>query len=220
MTTDYGKRLRSARKFAGLTQEGLSKITGIAQSTISTAERLGHGSGETPVYAKACGVDAHWLATGEGLMQVKIATANVSNVSVRATVPLISRIQAGAFQGIEDMYLPGEAEEFIEVFETSVSGNAFALRVEGDSMLGQHPGSASFPAGTIIIVDPQRSANAGDYVVAKDVSTQQATFKRLAHDAGRWYLRPLNPAYPTIEIDDPAVRVIGRVVEFRIGGKL
>ena len=220
MTTDYGKRLRAARKFADLTQEGLSKLTGIAQSTISTAERLGHGSADTSVYARACGVDAHWLATGEGLMKVKQASQNVRSVTIRATVPLISRVQAGKFQGIEDMFEPGEADEFVDVFESSVGGNAFALRVDGDSMVNPYPSGPTFPAGTIIIVDPSRSVNAGDYVVAKDVETQQATFKKLAHDSGRWYLKPLNPAYPTLEIDDPAVRVIGRVVEYRTGGKL
>lgn len=64
MATEYGKRLRKARKDAKLTQEGLSKKTGIAQSTISTSEREGNGSGNTLVYAKVCGVDALWLATG------------------------------------------------------------------------------------------------------------------------------------------------------------
>ena len=68
MPTEYGSRLRKARKHAKLTQQGLGKITGIAQSTISTAEREGNGSADTPVYAKACGVDVNWLATGKGEM--------------------------------------------------------------------------------------------------------------------------------------------------------
>ena len=57
-----------ARKNAKLTQAELSKKTGIPQSTISTAEREGHGSGETPVYARACGVNVMWLAKGNGEM--------------------------------------------------------------------------------------------------------------------------------------------------------
>lgn len=70
MTTDYGNRLREAREFAGLTQKQAEKKTGIAQSTISTAERLGNGSADTPVYADAYGVAALWLATGNGSMKV------------------------------------------------------------------------------------------------------------------------------------------------------
>lgn len=68
MATDYGKRLRAARLHAKLTQMGLAEKTGISQSTISTAERENQGSSDTHIYAKACGVDAHWLATGEGAM--------------------------------------------------------------------------------------------------------------------------------------------------------
>lgn len=69
MATDYGKRLRQARISAKLTQEQASALAGIPQSTISTAERLGHGSSETPVYARVYGVSALWLAKGEGEMR-------------------------------------------------------------------------------------------------------------------------------------------------------
>lgn len=75
MATEYGMRLRAARKHANLTQVKLSELTGIAQSTISTAEREGNGSSDTPVYAKECGVDAHWLATGKGEMLPSAAPA-------------------------------------------------------------------------------------------------------------------------------------------------
>lgn len=66
MATEYGRRLKQARTEAGLTQKELSSRTGIAQSTISTAEREGHGSADTPIYALACGVTALWLANGDG----------------------------------------------------------------------------------------------------------------------------------------------------------
>lgn len=44
MATEYGSRLAKARKHAKLTQMQLSAKTGIAQSTIFTAEREGYGS--------------------------------------------------------------------------------------------------------------------------------------------------------------------------------
>lgn len=66
MVTAYGKRLKLARKLAGLTQVELSKATGIRQSTISAAEVGGSGSATTPVIAAACAVDALWLASGQG----------------------------------------------------------------------------------------------------------------------------------------------------------
>jgi SOS-response transcriptional repressor LexA len=136
-------------------------------------------------------------------------------------VPLISWVQAGSWADVEDHYAPGEAEEWVEVYEVQPGEAAFALRVSGDSMTSPYPGdTTTFPDGTIIVVDPSRSAQAGDFVVAKDVVTQQATFKKLATDGGRWFLKPLNPTYPTVEIDDPAMRVIGKVIEFQFRRKL
>lgn len=146
--------------------------------------------------------------------------SNVAPADLRARVPIINWVQAGAWSDIEPHFDLSEYENWHEIYKGRPGRHAFALVVEGDSMMSPYPGERSFPPGTVIVVDPDRGASAGDYVVAKDVSTQKATFKRLAHDAGRWYLRPLNPSYPTLEIDDPAIRVIGRVIEFSICGVL
>ena len=69
MATEYGNRLRTARKLRGMTQVDLSKVTGIPQSTISTAEREGTKSLETTTYATALKIRPEWLATGEGEME-------------------------------------------------------------------------------------------------------------------------------------------------------
>lgn len=164
------------------------------------------------------GYSAVWLVSGKGPKLAAQAGGNVAPAPQRQKVPLISDVQAGSLRDIVDMFEPGVAEDWIDVYESTPGERAFALRVSGDSMTNPHAAD-SFPEGTIIIVDPDRSASAGDFVVAKDVVTQQATFKKLTHDGGRWYLKPLNPAYPTMEIDDPALRVIGRVIESRIGRK-
>jgi SOS-response transcriptional repressor LexA len=232
MATEYGTRLKTARNRLKLTQKQLEKLTGIAQSTISTAEKHGHGSTETTVLALALKVDPHWLATGEGEMEPKGSLARVSmgldteikfaqpsgisNVTEldpqRIRVPLISWIQAGELSDVVDLFHPGEAVQWEDALKSKPGHHSYALLVEGDSMVS-HTGAHSFPPGTVLIVDPERGANAGDYVIAKDVQTQKATFKQLTTDGARWYLKPLNAQYPTIEIDDPAMRVIGRVIE-------
>lgn len=145
---------------------------------------------------------------------------NVRPIEPRARVPQISWVQAGSLSEVQDFFQPGEADQWEDVFHTTPSGHAFALVVEGESMISPYPQDKSFPPGTILIVDPDRQALAGDFVIAKDVATQQATFKKLAHDGGRWFLKPLNPSFPTIEIDDPSLRIIGKVIEYRFGGKL
>ena len=91
MATDYGNRLRTARNEAKMTQQQLSKTTGIPQSTISTAERDGRGSSETPTYAQACGVNALWLATGEGPKHPTTLPAIYQQTQQNALIPLAGR---------------------------------------------------------------------------------------------------------------------------------
>jgi transcriptional regulator with XRE-family HTH domain len=75
--SEFGSRLRTARKYAKLTQVQLARAAGIRQSSLSEAERSADGSAYTSQLAKSCGVDAHWLATGEGEMKPSNATPNV-----------------------------------------------------------------------------------------------------------------------------------------------
>ena len=166
---------------------------------------------------KVTGFSAVWIATGQG---PKMTSGNVSQVSERGRVPLISWVQAGNWSEVQDNFQPGEADSWEPVYETTPGEGSFALVVEGFSMTNPDPAGLSFPPGTIITVDPSKATNPGDFVIAKDVTTQSATFKQLTSDGGRWFLKPLNPAYPTIEIDKPAFRVIGKVTEYRRGGKL
>lgn len=100
MTTEYGSRLKQARTSAGMTQVDLSTKTGIAQSTISSAERRGNGSGETPVYAQACGVDALWLATGQGAITPlinpsEIACTNGNSLMAKTLAECLDQIPTG-----------------------------------------------------------------------------------------------------------------------------
>lgn len=217
---DSARRLYEAVKaITGI--EGLSDVArslGASTQTVKNWEARGVSKEGMLLARSKLGIDPNWLATGQG--HVTFSSQNVTKVELRAKVPLISWVQAGAFQGVEDVFHPGESDVTEDVYDATVSSNAFALRVDGDSMESTYPGDRTFPQGTILIVDPNRGATAGDYVIAKDVSTQRATFKKLVHDGGRWFLKPLNPAYPTIEIDDPALRIIGKVVEFSMRGKL
>jgi len=76
--TEFASRVIKARKHARLTQQGLSAATGIKQSTIAEMEVSGQSSLMTPQIAKACGVDAYWLATGEGSMLTKNEAGEIS----------------------------------------------------------------------------------------------------------------------------------------------
>ena len=68
MATDFGKRLASSRKLAGFTQKQLAPLVGMSQSNLSELETVSFESGKTAQLARHCGVDAYWLATGDGDM--------------------------------------------------------------------------------------------------------------------------------------------------------
>ena len=121
---------------------------------------------------------------------------------MRGRVPLISWVQAGAFSEAVDLLQPGFAEEMVDTTVRARS-HTFALRVSGDSM------EPDFPAGTILIVEPELEAHAGDYVIVKN-GAEEATFKQLVRDGADWYLKPLNTRYP-IKAWDNSIHIVGVV---------
>lgn len=213
------KRVRDQRKALGMTQAQLAHASGLQQSDISKIEN-GKVQSTTAVVELAIALNKppEWLRFAGYVAQEPAADYNVTPIAVGRRVPLISEVQAGSWADISDPFQPGDADEWVTSYQARLSKHAFALEVTGDSMTAQ--AGISFPAGTVIFVDPERASSAGDFVVAKDVATQRATFKKLVTDGGRWFLKPLNPSYPMIEIDDPTLRVIGRVMEYQNSGKL
>ena len=114
-------------------------------------------------------------------------------------IPLIGRAKAGEWCEAIDIFAPGDAEDWLP----RMPGNGprtYALRVDGDSMTNPYPGQRSYPAGTIIYVDPDKEVLPGKAVIAKLPDTGEITFKIYTEDAGKAYLKPLNPQYPIIEI--------------------
>ncbi|OUD12630.1 S24 family peptidase [Thioflexithrix psekupsensis] len=76
--------------------------------------------------------------------------------------------------------------------EGSCGNEPFALRVLGDSM------SPEFEEGHIIIIDPDGRAVSGAYVLAQ--MNGEYIFRQLHIENDRYYLKPLNANYPTLEI--------------------
>jgi len=122
---------------------------------------------------------------------------------VGSVVPLVGRIAAGA---------PLLAEEDIEEYLTVPTGFAgeddhFALRVEGDSMIG-----AGILDGDIVLVRRQETAREGDIVVAllPGPAEDEATVKRFHRKDGRVFLVPDNPSLQPLEMTEGGV--VGKVV--------
>jgi repressor LexA len=120
-----------------------------------------------------------------------------------ATIPLVGRIAAGT---------PLLAEENIEDYLVVPAGFAkggdhFALRVEGDSMVG-----AGILDRDMVVLKRQNSAQEGDIVAAllPGPAEDEATVKRFHRRRGRIQLVPENPRMEPIPMDDG--QILGKVV--------
>jgi SOS-response transcriptional repressor LexA len=122
-------------------------------------------------------------------------------------VPVISWISAGAWCESPDNYSLGDAEEWMPR-PKNAGPHTFALKVVNDSMTNPG-GQRSYPEGVYIFVDPDKALFNGARVVAR--SGGEYTFKQYVEDAGRKYLKPLNPAYKMIDITEGA-HICGVVV--------
>ncbi len=136
--------------------------------------------------------------------------------AIHTRVPLLSWVKAGSWADIGVGTTAENPDDVIEWRETTaiVSTKAFALRVEGDSMVNPY-GSPSIPEGSVVIVDPEKVADNGSIVVAMLDDSNQATIKRLVIDGPNMYLKPLNPAYRAIEINS-GCSIVGVVKKVEI----
>ena len=113
-------------------------------------------------------------------------------------VPILGSVAAGS---------PILAQECIEdylTFDTEgLSGEHFALKVRGESML-----NAGILPGDLVVVHQQRDARNGEIVVA--LFEDEATVKTLSRRDGHTWLLPENEAYDPIDGDN--AEIIGKVV--------
>ncbi|MBR2666883.1 MAG: transcriptional repressor LexA [Oscillospiraceae bacterium] len=112
-------------------------------------------------------------------------------------IPVLGNVAAGS---------PILAEEYIEdyiPFDTGGrTGEYFALRVRGESMLG-----AGILPGDLVVVHSQATASNGEIVVA--LLEDEATVKRLQLKNGAVWLLPDNPEYEPI--DGTGASILGKV---------
>ena len=112
-------------------------------------------------------------------------------------VPIVGNVAAGS---------PILAQECIEdylTFDTGGrSGEFFALRVRGESML-----NAGILPGDLVVVQQQNTARNGEIVVA--MIEDEATVKTYSRQNGHVWLLPENEAYEPI--DGTYAQILGRV---------
>ncbi|SOQ16435.1 S24 family peptidase [Pseudomonas syringae pv. persicae] len=122
--------------------------------------------------------------------------------------PVVSWVTAGTWSEAVQPFPDGFSDQY-EISDYSAKGPAFWLDVKGDSMTSIS--APSIPEGSQILVDTEADVRPGMLVIAKLAGSNEATFKKLVEDGGVRYLKPLNPAYPTIPCTGDC-RIVGVVV--------
>ncbi len=119
-------------------------------------------------------------------------------------VPLVGRVQAGALTlAIE------EPEGFVPIQSAPTTGDLFALRVRGRSMIG-----VGILPGDIAVVRRQPVARSGEVVVAR--VGDEATVKTLHLTESGLELHPANPDFSPIVLGpEDDVEILGKVIEIR-----
>ncbi len=115
-------------------------------------------------------------------------------------LPIIGEIAAGG--PIEAYQRADETLAVPDVF--APSGDAYVLRVRGDSMIEAHIADGDF-----VVIRPQSTARNGDIVVAQ-VEENAVTLKRFFKEQGRIRLQPANAEYLPMYYDD--VRIQGKLI--------
>lgn len=184
---NIAQRIKGLRKKLDLTQYDLAELTGSSQTSIQKIER---GDTKNPrnieALARALKCTPEYLQFG--ITDSKDTNSNVSlGPTIKAAVPLISWVQAGAWSEITEIKAY-DAERFM--CPVNCSDLTFALKVQGVSM------EPKFYDGDLIFVDPEAECIHGSYVVARLDDDNQATFKQLIIEGGHKFLKAANPAWP------------------------
>ncbi|HEY0444354.1 MAG TPA: transcriptional repressor LexA, partial [Candidatus Limnocylindrales bacterium] len=115
-------------------------------------------------------------------------------------LPIVGEIAAG---GPIEAYQ--DASESIAIPDVlAPGGDAYVLKVRGDSMIDAHIADGDF-----VLIRPQSTARNGDIVVAQ-VEDNGVTLKTFFKEKDRVRLQPANTNYPPLYYDD--VRIQGKLI--------
>ncbi|HCH4229684.1 TPA: helix-turn-helix domain-containing protein [Vibrio parahaemolyticus] len=206
---DVGKIIRKARLDAGLTMKAVEAATGIVASNQSKIEL---GENTAPGFYTIARLADYYGLSLDGIYGAMQTSSSNSVVAARARkcmqLPVISWVQAGQWResiAVLDENGPVIASPF------RCTEGAYVLEVNGDSMTAQHGSMESFPEGSLIVVEPNMEPRNKSYVIARIKGTDDVTFKQLIFDGNKKFLKPINPQYPIMPIDQP-IEVCGVVL--------
>ena len=207
----------------GHTLKVIAEHVGVKQPTVSQWEAdLMVPRGESlKKLEEILKTNSDWILHGKGNPDARYVLVQPDSQEFKAIslstkrIPVISWVQAGAWS---DIGCDDPAMNCAEWMETSsgVSEHAFALIVRGDSMTNSNnPRSIQDGAKVVVepIFDPEQLNR--KIVVAMLEGSSEATIKEFIQDGPVKFLKPLNPAYPSMQVNGNC-RIVGVVKQIVI----
>jgi transcriptional regulator with XRE-family HTH domain len=129
--------------------------------------------------------------------------------------------ESGTFQMKRGFYLPviglNQVDDYLKnsngyecgfhcTFD-DVSQDSFVVMQEGDSMVGSES-LQSIHDGAKVIVEPNGTPSEKSVVLAKIISSNTYTLKKLVNDMGKTYLTSVSPLYGSIVVDED-IEIVG-----------
>lgn len=214
MLDTVGKRLKKARKYAGMTQVELADAVDTKQGAISDLEN-GRNSTSTRLVQMALvlGVNAEWLSTGVGemvTMSDDAATPAPFMITVLSyaealdwSIKKAKTIEASEFEPVRGDYNNPET-----LYWTKIDDNSMA---------------PDFNTPDLVLMRIEQLPQPGDYVLAYVKESGSVLFRRWRSKGadtvtGRSYaqLIAVNPDYPIIDSRYDDFKVLGIALEHRI----
>jgi hypothetical protein len=106
-----------------------------------------------------------------------------------------------------EKYLGGDVSVATRTIHTTLNEEGIFAIVLEDSDDSMEP---EFSGGSILVVNPNKPARSGHFVLARAKQDSDLTVKQLKVDAGQNYLKPLNKDYKTIHAEDLVVVALVR----------
>lgn len=193
MITNVGKVLSYLMKEQGLTSAELARLTGVLQPVVY---RIASGETDNPKIGTLIPIANHFGISINQLVGIdterkdKESYSKPSLMSKWSEIPIIEWNQLTLLPDLKNT----KFENHLIVHDT-VGPTSFALQLIDTTL------SPKFPAGTILVFDPDVRPKNLDFVLAH-LSNQEITFKQLLVDGSDIYLKPLNPDLRTVFIED------------------
>ena len=211
MKNTIGERLREARENKEMDQTTLAEKAGIVARTLQRwekGEQVPDGVAITKL-AKATGVQASWLLTGDGDRyaapprpeNMYLLPGSARRKTRLVDLPLISAVPAGK---VATLFHPDYADDYVTVDDIK-DPQAFALKVKGNSM------ATRIEDGDVVVVSPQQEARSGDVCVVR--VNGEDTLKKVKFEGNYIHLIPFNPEFDPVVVKRREVNFVWKVVK-------